>query len=100
MSSYDSLEHADLYSGTVDLVVQTTTVGMGGNDNPIPTFAFTGREIAYELIYEPRETSFLRCAKQAGCAVVDGAQMLMEQGKLQFEAFSGYHYPHWITVVL
>jgi 3-dehydroquinate dehydratase/shikimate dehydrogenase len=26
--------------------------------------------------------------------------MLMEQGKLQFEAFTGYHYPHWVTVAL
>ncbi len=98
MSSYDTLENAPLYSGTVDLVVQTTTVGMDSDKDPIPSFVFTGSEIAYELIYEPRETTFLRRAKEAGCATVDGSHMLMEQGKLQFEAFSGYHYPHWITV--
>lgn len=100
MSGFDSLENAPRYSGSVDLVVQTTTVGMDSAEDPIPTFAFTGGEIAYELIYEPRETTFLHRAKEAGSPVVDGTQMLMEQGKLQFEAFSGYHYPHWITVTL
>ncbi|MCK9548238.1 MAG: type I 3-dehydroquinate dehydratase [Sphaerochaeta sp.] len=101
MASYDTLEHAPRYQGAVDLVVQTTTVGMESDDeDPVPTFTFTGREIAYELIYEPRETAFLRRAKAAGCPIVEGTQMLMEQGKLQFEAFSGYHYPHWITVTL
>jgi 3-dehydroquinate dehydratase/shikimate dehydrogenase len=101
MSSYDELENAHLYSGKVDLVVQTTTVGMGSaTEDPIAHFVFTGDEVAYDLIYEPKETTFLRRAHQAGCATVGGDRMLMEQGKLQFEAFTGYHYPHWINPVL
>jgi 3-dehydroquinate dehydratase/shikimate dehydrogenase len=100
MSSYDTLENAPRYSGSVDLVVQTTTVGMNSDADPVPSYRFTGNEIAYELIYEPRQTTFLSRAKAAGCPTIDGTQMLMEQGKLQFEAFSGYHFPHWITVTL
>jgi len=102
MSNYDTLEHGSLYQGTVDLVVQTTSVGMGelSSMDPCPSFAFKGSEIAYELVYEPKETLFLKKAKDAGCQIVNGSQMLMEQGKLQFEAFTGYHYPHWIQADL
>lgn len=99
MSSYDSLEKAGLYSRLFDLVVQTTSVGMEPHldEDPVPSFLFRGDEIVYELVYQPRETPFFKRASRAGCRVVGGAQMLLEQGKLQFEAFSGYHYPHWIT---
>ncbi len=98
MSSYDTLENAHLYNGSCELVVQTTSVGMGADkdEESIPSFSFTGKEIAYDLVYNPRETRFLKRAMEAGCTIIGGSQMLMEQGKLQFEAFTGYHYPHWI----
>ncbi|MGM0431211.1 MAG: shikimate dehydrogenase [Spirochaetota bacterium] len=79
----------------VDLIVQTTSVGMEPNDqlNPVPDFPFSGREIAYELVYKPQRTAFIQAAEQAGCRVVYGMQMLLAQGKLQFESFTGLSYP-------
>lgn len=102
MSSYDTLENAHLYQGQVDLIVQTTNVGMGEFEgrNPIPSFEFEKGEIAYELIYKPEETVFIQKATEAGCELILGKEMLIEQGKLQFEAFCGYHYPHWIPLDL
>jgi 3-dehydroquinate dehydratase/shikimate dehydrogenase len=99
MSFYDSLENCSHYSGKVDLIVQTTCVGMTPHEteDPVPALRFSGKEIVYELIYHPRETVFLKRAIAAGCTVVPGKDMLMEQGKLQFEAFTGYHYPHWVN---
>jgi len=95
MSAYDSLEHIASYAGKVDLVVQTTSVGMVPHEGEDPSkgFTFTGREIAFDLVYKPSETVFLHRAKEAGCRTIAGARMLLEQGKLQFEAFTGYHYP-------
>ncbi len=98
MSNCDTLENCNLYSNSVDLVVQTTSVGMAPDvdGDPVPSFVFSGKEIAYELVYQPKETPFFKRATEAGCRVIGGGEMLLEQGKLQFEAFSGYHYPHWI----
>ena len=98
MSTFDSLENGHKYSNCADLVVQTTSVGMKDSqqEDPCACLAFSGREVFYELIYKPRETLMLKRAQNAGCQIVTGVQMLMEQGKLQFEAFTGYHYPHWI----
>lgn len=95
MCGYDSLDHINNYSGKVDLVVQTTSVGMSPDEKSDASqgFHFTGEEIAYDLVYKPRETVFLQRAEQAGCRTISGAKMLLGQGMLQFEAFTGYHYP-------
>ena len=92
---YDTLDNAHLYEGKVDLVVQTTSVGLFPNfdTSPVPDFHFTGKEIAYDIIYKPKMTKFLQDAEKAGCTLHFGEEMLLEQGKLQFEAFTGYHYP-------
>ncbi len=102
MSSYDSLDNAHLYTGSAELIVQTTNVGMGNleGQDPCPSLEFCGNETVYELIYKPPLTPFLSKAEKAGCTIIGGAQMLMEQGKLQFEAFTGYHYPYWVQVDL
>ncbi len=95
MSGFDSLDNINKYSGKVDLVVQTTSVGMVPNQGEDAShgFQFTGKEIAFDLVYKPRDTVFLTRARAAGCKTFGGAQMLLEQGKLQFESFTGYHYP-------
>lgn len=98
MSTWDTLDNAKKYEGKVDLVVQTTSVGMSQTigQNPVPDFEFTGKEYVYDLIYKPDHTSFLQKAAECGCKTYNGKRMLLEQGKLQFESFTGYHYPHWI----
>ena len=95
---FDRIENADKYSGEVDLIVQTTSVGLfpDVDQNPIEGFRFTGKEIVYDIIYKPRMTKLLKEAQKAGCILHYGSEMLLEQGKLQFEAFTGYHYPHWV----
>lgn len=98
LCDYDSIENAGKYSGAVDLIVQTTSVGLFPDveQNPIEGFKFTGSEIVYDIIYKPKMTKLLQEAEKAGCQLHFGSQMLLEQGKLQFEAFTGYHYPHWV----
>ncbi|MGN0905803.1 MAG: type I 3-dehydroquinate dehydratase [Bullifex sp.] len=91
--AFDKLENAKNYEGQVDLIVQTTSVGLNTFESPIEGFKFSGREIAYDIVYKPHMTKFLTDAKAAGCTLHFGDEMLLEQGKLQFEAFTGYHYP-------
>ncbi|AEC01913.1 3-dehydroquinate dehydratase [Parasphaerochaeta coccoides DSM 17374] len=98
MAGWDVLENISEYSGKSDMIVQTTSVGMtpDSDEDPSAGYVFSGKEIAYDLVYKPHQTRFLLRAAEAGCEVIYGAQMLLEQGKLQFEAFTGYHYPHWL----
>lgn len=93
-AQYDSLENAKKYEGKCDLIVQATTVGLSSEkDNPIKGFNFTGNEIVYDIVYKPRMTQILKEAEKKGCTLHYGLEMLLSQGKLQFESFTGYHYP-------
>ncbi len=42
-----------------------------------------------DLIYRPRETALLREAKKRGCRVLGGVGMLLFQGMLAFELWTG-----------
>ena len=96
----DSLDNISQYEGKVDLVVQATNMGLHPYEdvNPAEKFHFSGKEIAYDIVYKPKYTKFLLAAEKAGCSLKFGWDMLMEQGKLQFESFTGYHYPKDVEV--
>ena len=79
----------------VDLIVQTTNVGMEPfeQDDPVPAYQFTGNEIVYDLVYKPKVTRILHRAGLAGCRIVYGMEMLYAQGIQQFKMFTGFDYP-------
>jgi len=78
-----------------DLIIQTTSVGMGDTEDqdPLEWYDFTGRELAYDIIYAPRWTKFLTRAKKAGCKILFGEDMLVGQAFGQFRRFTGQDYP-------
>lgn len=65
-----------------DLIVNATPV------DPIPDYAFTGREAVYDLVYVPEVTPFMARAKKAGCRVENGLSMLVAQARAQRELWS------------
>ena len=78
-----------------ELIVQTTSAGMHPLEDidPLEGYPWTGKEIAYDLIYVPETTRFLSAAKAAGCKTLNGAQMLQAQGEAQYKLFTGTDYP-------
>lgn len=93
-SAYGSLEDLAALE-TADLIVQTTSAGMPPQEgvNPIEAYAFRGEEIVYDLVYKPRQTEIIKKASRAGCRIIYGMDMLIAQGILQFESFTGFTYP-------
>jgi len=78
-----------------DVIVQTTSVGMGPQQHldPLSWYEFSGSELAYDIVYSPRWTPFLTRAKDAGCEVLFGEDMLVGQALGQFRRFTGQDYP-------
>ncbi len=77
LAQWNCLEE-DIYS-----VVQTTSVGMHPKVKacPIEEQEFYSKvETAVDLIYTPKETQFLKRAKQEGACVMNGLSMLLYQG--------------------
>lgn len=89
------ISSANILSKYSDLIIQTTPIGMlpEPDKDPIPFYSFKGHEILYDIIYEPDETKVMKRAKEAGCRVSNGFSMLVHQGAIQFELFTGLQYP-------
>lgn len=79
-----------------DLVINTTPLGMTGaqeKETPFPSACFRGRGIAYDLIYTPYRTRFLREAAAAGWTTLSGLDMFIAQGDAQFHLWTGRSLP-------
>ncbi|GAA4642237.1 shikimate dehydrogenase [Pontixanthobacter gangjinensis] len=76
--------------GCLDLVVNTTPLGMRGQ-MPL-AFDFSHAppgSIIYDIVTDPVETEFLKSAQQAGFETVDGLTMLVGQAAAAYELFFG-----------
>lgn len=79
-----------------DLVVQTTPLGMYPHHQSLLPFPFKGirpGQIVYDLVYNPVKTLFLKKAGAAGAITVSGLGMLLHQGALAFEMWTGVKAP-------
>jgi len=47
----------------------------------------------FDLVYRPRQTVLLARAKAAGCRIVEGVEMLVEQGAASFTIWTGLPAP-------
>jgi shikimate 5-dehydrogenase len=74
-----------------DVVINTTPVGMGQlrDQSPMTASQFRSHHLVFETIYDPRETLLLRHAQAAGCTIIRGEEMFLEQGAAQFELHTG-----------
>lgn len=52
-----------------------------------------GRPIVFDAVYHPMETGLVRLAKEAGCEVVFGHEMLLHQGAAAFSIWTGLEPP-------
>lgn len=78
------------------LVVNCTPLGMSGKvqgDLPLPKGLPGSGQLAYDLVYNPPVTRFLARATANGAAVANGLGMLLHQGVLSFEAWTGLAAP-------
>ena len=91
-----------------DIIIQTTPVGMEGNDtgdplhphDPLPMYIFNGREEVMDLVYQPEMTAFLMRAADAGCRIQNGYDVLIRQARYQYAQFTGKDFPeHLLTRV-
>jgi shikimate dehydrogenase len=74
-----------------DLVVNATSVGLAAGDaiEDLPVAQIDPPAIAVELVYGDHETPFQAWAQAGGSRVVDGLEILVRQGALSFERWTG-----------
>jgi shikimate dehydrogenase len=76
-----------------DLLVNCTAVGLDGDASldvlPLDADRLVGFRCVVDLVYTSGETALIRAARQRGVPVVDGLELLIGQGALSFERFTG-----------
>ncbi|WP_274365529.1 shikimate dehydrogenase [Paenibacillus thermotolerans] len=85
---WDGIDHI---IGKVDIIVNTTPIGMHPNTEEMPVDPALLREgtIVSDLIYNPLSTKLLMHAEQAGAKVHGGLGMFVYQGAYAFEYWTG-----------
>ena len=82
----------DAAGAKADLLINATPLGMRGKsegESPLPGGALQGFKTVYDLVYNPLQTKLLKDAAAAGCQVLSGLEMFIEQGRKQFELWTG-----------
>lgn len=83
LGARDAIENADL-------IVNATPVGMvEGDGSPVPPEWLHEGQVICDMIYQRPETELMRVGRAAGAAVIGGLPMLVEQGALAIEIWSG-----------
>ncbi len=80
-----------------DLIVNTTSVGMGSlsGETPLPGLKSLshGGTIVYDLIYNPARTRLLQQAASLRLKTINGLPMLIGQGSRAFFLWTGRYFP-------
>ena len=80
----------DISSKRLDLVVNATSCGMRGNEElPLEWNLLKKPAAAYDLVYTPKETPWLREAKKLGIPCANGLGMLIQQAAISFGVWTG-----------
>ena len=80
----------------IDLLINCTSIGMVGQSigkSPVDKNLMSSNTVVMDLVYNPMRTKLLEDAVQIGCRVIDGVGMLLHQGALSFESWTGLKPP-------
>jgi shikimate dehydrogenase len=75
--------NAEIFS-EYHIIINTTPLGTFPNITEFPRLdfsLFTSKHIAFDLVYNPEETAFLKKARKAGAATKNGYEMLLHQAE-------------------
>ncbi len=76
-----------------ELIVNTTAVGLAGEDPfvelPLTRDAFATEQTVVDMVYGGKPSALLQAASEAGTSTVDGIEILVQQGALSLEIWTG-----------
>jgi len=83
--------------GEYDLIVNTTAVGLRGEDPfahlPLDPDRFDPRQVVVDMVYGERPSALLRAAAASGATTVDGLEILVQQGALSLQLWTDLEAP-------
>ncbi|MEJ2037960.1 MAG: shikimate dehydrogenase [Desulfosarcinaceae bacterium] len=94
-ATFIPLDQFDGRGGKIDILVNTTPVGMLPHTDALPVRAeyLDSRLLVMDIVYNPLETALLKAAGERGCRTIDGTAMFVHQGARQFSLWTGLKPP-------
>jgi shikimate dehydrogenase len=89
-----TIDYSQIHATTFDeyqIIINATPLGTSPNTEAFPAIPytfFTDKHIAYDLIYNPAETQFLKRAKEYGAKTKNGLDMLVFQAEKAWEIWN------------
>lgn len=88
---------ASVAGDTYDLIVNTTAVGLQGEDPfehlPLAAGSFRSEQVVVDMVYAATPSALLTVAQAAGASTVDGIEVLVRQGALSLQIWTGREAP-------
>jgi shikimate dehydrogenase len=86
---------AEAHCVGLDLLIQTTSVGMFPNTDQVPVSPQALRKgmVVMDVVYNPLKTKLLRLAEERGCMTVSGLEMFIYQAAEQFRLWTNLEPP-------
>jgi shikimate dehydrogenase len=84
--------------GAADIVVNCTSVGLEGGQDPFKALPIEADELSagslvVDMVYRAGGTRLLEAARTRGARVIDGLEVLVAQGAASFERWTGIEAP-------
>jgi shikimate dehydrogenase len=81
-------------AGAADLLINCTSVGLTASASPFELLPVTARDLSrfncvVDFVYAAEDTALVQAARAQSLPVVDGLALLVGQGALSFELFTG-----------
>lgn len=78
-----------------NMLINGTPIGMFPemDDTPFNASGLDGRTIAFDTVYNPEQTLFIKGARARGCPIITGLQMFVRQAAYQYRLFTGLEPP-------
>ncbi len=92
-------EGAFAIPGDTDILVNATSIGMYPNVDAMPSVDLSGAPrtmLVCDAVINPPDTPFLRAARKQGLETLDGLAMLVYQGVIGFELWTGQQAPEQV----
>lgn len=85
---------ASFVTGT-DIIINATTLGLNQETDafPVDPRLISKGQIVFDVVYTPSGNKFLQEAGERGAKIIDGREMLLQQGMAQFKLFTGHEAP-------
>tara|TARA_B100000029_G_scaffold497367_1_gene564892 strand:+ start:917 stop:1741 length:825 start_codon:yes stop_codon:yes gene_type:complete len=80
-----SIEEMEEINSKFDFIVNASSLGLNDEKNIIPSNLMDEQTTVYDIVYKPLKTNLIKTAKENGCKIIYGYEMLLGQAIRSFE---------------